>query len=101
MMLAHAHYVYVLKEFLPDRKPQRKTQNAGSRRQSEDTDDSAQSLDRDSENSETGQGDFLDQYQPTAPSTVHDFSEYQKDEDDEIDLERTKESLWDLLTGRF
>ena len=76
MMLAHAHYVYVLKEFLPDRKPQRKTQNAGSRRQSEDTDDSAQSLDRDSENSETGQGDFLDQYQPTAPSTVHDFSEY-------------------------
>ena len=35
------------------------------------------------------------------PSTVPDFYEYQKDEDDEIDLERTKESLWDLLTGRF
>ena len=32
MMLAHAHYVYVLKEFLPDRKPLRRNQNVGSRR---------------------------------------------------------------------
>ena len=43
----------------------------------------------------------MELYPSTAPSTVPDFYEYQKDEDDEIDLERTKESLWDLLTGRF
>ena len=101
MIMAHAHYIYVLKEFLPDRRPLRKKQNADNRRQSEDTDDSAQSLDGVSESSETGHGDFLELYPTTAPTTVQDFCEYQKDEDDDLDLERTKESLWDLLTGRF
>ena len=41
MIMAHAHYIYVLKEFLPDRRPLRKKKNADNRRQSEDTDDSA------------------------------------------------------------
>ena len=54
-----------------------------------------------SESSETGQGDFLELYPTAAPKTVQDFCEYEKDEDDDLDLERTKESLWDLLTGRF
>ena len=54
--------------------------------------------------------DFLELYQhesqmhdsesQTRDGTEIDDMEYQKEED-EIDLAKTKESLWDLLTGRF